>query len=151
MAWIVTMRIPRNGSSGPSDISGSMTPMIDVVFQLLIYFLCTASFAASEQVLPTSLPPTGAVTTVPPREVQELELIRINLSRPSDELRIELNGTRLKDPSELRDRLRQLVALASLPAVLDITPEVEIEHVVTIYDTCLVAGIREIHFAAPEH
>jgi len=124
--------------------------MIDVVFQLLIYFLCTASFAMSEQVLPTTLPPSGNVTTTPSREVQELELIRIGLSRQSDELHLELNGTAVAGLVDLCERLRQLVALASLPAVLDIDTEVEIAHVVAVYDTCLIAGIRQIHFAAPE-
>ena len=32
-----------------------MTPMIDVVFQLLIFFICTASFAAVEELLSLSL------------------------------------------------------------------------------------------------
>ena len=127
-----------------------MTPMIDVVFQLLIYFLCTASFAMSEQVLPTTLPPTGATTYNPPKEVQELELIRISLSQSDGELRIDLNGNDCSSVTDLRDRLRQLLTLAELPAVLDVSPEVQLGHMIAIYDTCLVVGLKQIHFAAPE-
>ncbi len=128
-----------------------MTPMIDVVFQLLIFFLCTASFQLTEQALPTTLPPTGAAETYkPPPEVQELELIRIGLSQRGRELRIEMNGNPCASVADLRERLRQLLALAALPAVLDVSGEVELGHVVTVYDTCLVVGLKDIHFAAPE-
>ena len=34
----------------------SMTPMIDVVFLLMVFFVCTASFKAAELVLPTRRP-----------------------------------------------------------------------------------------------
>jgi len=144
------MRTPSSLAAGSEDVGGSMTPMIDVVFQLLIYFLCTASFAMSEQLLPTTLPPTGAATYQPPKEVQELELLRISLSQEGEDLEIELAGNRISDLGQLRERLRQLQLLAALPAVLDIAPEVEMRHVVSVYDTCLVVGLKDIHFAAPE-
>ena len=38
-----------------------MTPMIDVIFLLLIFFVCTASFRAVEEVLPTNLSLPGAI------------------------------------------------------------------------------------------
>ncbi len=127
-----------------------MTPMIDVVFQLLIFFLCTASFQMAEQSLATTLPPTGAATYSPPKEIQELELIRIDLRQRDRNLLIRLNGNPCSSVNELRDRLRQLLTLAELPAVLDVSSEVEIGHVVTVYDTCLNLGLKNIHFAAPE-
>ena len=146
------MRLPSSYATSRDDFSSSMTPMIDVVFQLLIYFLCTASFAMSEQILPTTLPPSGATTTTAslPPEVQELELIRIVLSQHGQQLQIEFNGSPCADVASLRDRLRQLLALASLPAVLDVGGEVELGHVISVYDTCLLVGVRDIHFAAPE-
>ena len=144
------MRAPSQHLSGAEDVNASMTPMIDVVFQLLIFFLCTASFQLTEQSLPTTLPPSGAATYKPPTEVQELELIKIGLSQRGRDLRIDLNGNPCASVNELRDRLRQLLALAALPAVLDVSGEVELGHVVTVYDTCLVVGLKDIHFAAPE-
>ena len=39
-----------------SGIDAKMTPMIDVIFQLQIFFLCTAGFAKPESILPTELP-----------------------------------------------------------------------------------------------
>jgi biopolymer transport protein ExbD len=145
------MRVPSSHSSASGDIGSSMTPMIDVVFQLLIYFLCTASFAMSEQILPTTLPPTGtAATYTPPPELQELELIRITLQQRGAELIIELNGQPCPDVATLTDRLRQILALANLPVVLDVAADVELGHMINIYDICLLVGLHDIHFAAPE-
>jgi biopolymer transport protein ExbD len=127
-----------------------MTPMIDVVFQLLIYFLCTASFQMAEQSLPTTLPPTGSTSYQPPPEVQELEIIRVTLGQREGRLSIQLNGASCVDIQELRSRLEQLQRLAQLPVVLDIASEVELGYVVSVYDSCLAVGIRDIHFAAPE-
>src|SRR5262245_48720801 len=120
------MRVPSSLIRTGGDIGGSMTPMIDVVFQLLIYFLCTASFAVSEQFLPAMLPTTGATAFTFPKEIQELELIRITLDQRGDVLHIELNGHPVSSIGDLRDRLRPLLELAKLPAVLDASPEVEL-------------------------
>lgn len=145
------MRPPSAIVGDASDFGSSMTPMIDVVFQLLIFFLCTASFAMSEQVLPTTLPPTGAAETFqPPKEVEELGIVRITLRQQDAGLLIDLNGSSCPDVATLGDRLRQLLTLANLPTVLDIGPEVEMGNVVAVYDTCLLVGVRDVHFAAPE-
>ena len=85
-----------------------------------------------------------------PKEIQELELIQIALSQPEDVLHIELNGNAVSSIGDLRDRLRQLLELANLPAVLDVSPEVELGNVVAIYDICLMVGVNRIHFAASE-
>jgi len=124
--------------------------MIDVVFQLLIYFLCTASFAVSEQFLPTMMPATGATAFTFPKEIQELGLIRITLDQCGDVVHIELNGNPVSSIGDLRDRLRSSLELAKLPAVLDAGPEVELGNVVAVYDACLLVGVNGIHLAAPE-
>ena len=50
------MRRPRETvQSGPTDIDAAMTPMIDVVFLLLVFFVWTASFQIIEQALPSQL------------------------------------------------------------------------------------------------
>ena len=52
------MRVPsHHDDRRQTDVA--MTPMIDVVFQLLIFFICTASFQLAEELLPTSLAITG--------------------------------------------------------------------------------------------
>src|SRR5262245_50507503 len=110
------MRVPNSFTQGSGDIGGAMTPMIDVVFLLLIYFLCTASFVVADRFLPTTLPPAGATSQAAPKEIQELELIHIALRHHHDQLEIEMNGNSIANLVALRDRLRQVLALANLPA-----------------------------------
>lgn len=49
------MRIPARAVS--SDVGFNMTPMIDIVFQLIIFFLLSSHLAKQEQQLPLPLPP----------------------------------------------------------------------------------------------
>jgi len=48
------MRIPSRAVT--SDVGFNMTPMIDVVFQLIIFFLLSSHLAKQEQQLPLPLP-----------------------------------------------------------------------------------------------
>jgi biopolymer transport protein ExbD len=48
------MRIPARGVSG--EVGFNMTPMIDVVFQLIIFFLLSSHLAKQEKQLPLPLP-----------------------------------------------------------------------------------------------
>ncbi len=144
------MRVPERGPLY-RDISTSMTPMIDVVFLLLVYFLCTASFQQPEQVLPTPLPPTGSVAYKPTPEEIELGLVRIELEQRANRPLIRLNGRPCPDMNQLRHRLAAIAATEpNLPVVLDISPEVMIEHVIDAYEAALAAGLKRINFAASE-
>ena len=49
------MRRPELHQRTRGDLEISMTPMIDVVFLLLVFFVWTASFQVVENMLPTSL------------------------------------------------------------------------------------------------
>ncbi len=142
------MRAPTVGRFGGMPVS--MTPMIDVGCQLLIFFMCTASFREVEQVLPSTLPATQSTHMTPSREVQELEVIQVQLAERDGGLVMWLNGEPCADLATLRARLQQLSAVAVLPAVLDPAPEVQLGNVVAVYDLCLATGMRDIRFAARE-
>ena len=56
------MRVPHSHSDR-INFDVKMTPMIDVVFLLLIFFVCTASFQIAEALLPAPLAYAGNVQT----------------------------------------------------------------------------------------
>src|SRR5687768_4062413 len=62
------MRLPTRHGRTETDVA--MTPMIDVVFQLLIFFICTASFEATEELLPMGLAAAGDTGTASPVEAE---------------------------------------------------------------------------------
>jgi biopolymer transport protein ExbD len=129
-----------------------MTPMIDVVFQLLIFFVCTASFQTPEQALPTLLSVAGgssAVETPVDPELLELEDVVIKLVRVSGGTRWRVNEQLYERLAPLRDLL---IALAKqrrdLPVILDVEAQVPLGDVIDIYDLCRIIGFDRIQFAA---
>jgi len=126
-----------------------MTPMIDVIFLLLIFFVCTASFQQGEELLPTnmSLPGNSAIEVALP-DPQRLEVVRLRLTydeRPHWQIESRFCNT----APEVRDLLRRLAAVNRLlPVIIDADDNVPMECVINLYDWSRLAGFEQIRFAA---
>lgn len=147
------MRIPSQHLRGDHDhASVAMTPMIDVVFLLLIFFVCAAAGAVQESVLATDLASSGGVESVveaPPLESWELE-IRLTLARDAATGRatIDMNGTTYAEFGRLEAQLQALAQIdASNPVILDVQPGVEWGSVIDLYDRCRRVGLESVNFA----
>jgi biopolymer transport protein ExbD len=145
------MRIPSQYLSGPSRTDDAMTPMIDVVFQLLIFFVIASTGQVAESFLPTELPATGAVET--PVETLEREPwadeVWVKLYRDADRTIADMNGTVYEDLARLDEVLRTLAEISrDNPVILDIGGDVPLGDLVRVYDTCRAAGFESIAFAA---
>lgn len=128
-----------------------MTPMIDVVFLLLIFFLCTANFQVLEELLPTNLLAQGAIAAdLPPNlEVEELEEVIVKVARPGGRTTWTINDNRYTRRDEVRDVLFTLGSLESaLPVLLDVDGDVPLGDVIDLYDLCRLAGFDQVQFAA---
>ena len=126
-----------------------MTPMIDVVFLLLIFFVVSAAGQLREELLPTELPPDGAVTAANPadRPPQQLDIWLKLRAEPTGTV-VNMNGTDYSDLSFLKQQLSTLAELdPTNPVVLDVDNGVPYGDVVDIYDTCTAAGFERIEFA----
>jgi biopolymer transport protein ExbD len=129
-----------------------MTPMIDIVFLLLIFFVCAAAGAIQESVLATDLASAGAVESAvepPERDSWELE-IRLRLERDpaTGTTNVDMNGARQVDFDQLEAQLRELAAIeASNPVILDVGPGVEWGAVIDLYDRCRRVGLSTVNFA----
>ena len=145
------MKIPRSDDDGSIELK--MTPMIDVVFLLLVFFVWTSSFELPEFDLPGAIatPPGGsmkATSQIPPETFDE---IVIRLSRRDASLRIELNGTVISDPDALRIQLGEIVAIGVQPPVIvDPDDDVTMDWAVSVYDAARSAGIDRVLFAAAQ-
>ncbi len=130
-----------------------MTPMIDVVFQLLIFFVCGAAGSIQEAVLATDLSATGGVASVvqPPeeREAWKLEIrLRVERDPASGAPAVDMNGTRYTDFDPLERTLQSLAAIeAENPVILDVGPGVAWGTVIDLYDRCRRAGLKSVNFA----
>ncbi len=147
------MRIPSH--TGRTDISENMmTPMIDVVFNLLIFFVCASALNIQELVLKAQMgsaqaEPFTAAAAAEASQALPVDEIRVGLSRGQrGQLVMRLNGTDYESFPALREVLLELAELApESPVVLDVEGDVEAGDVLRVYDTCRSARFQSIQFA----
>ena len=128
----------------------AMTPMIDVVFQLMIFFICTASFQLTEELLPTSLAITGGTTPAAAIEIEpDLERIIVHGESIEGGTTWTVNNRPCPSLVEVEQMLRAVAEIdATLPVILDVGGEVPLGDMIDVYDLCRLAGFNEIQFAA---
>lgn len=131
--------------------SETMTPMIDVVFQLLIFFVWTSSFQMIEQVLPSRLSTaTGkqqAELEQPPPEADfDQVVIRIGWDGAAPGFRI--NDAPVPSLAEVRGSLERLHAVKQdATVILHPDPNVPLEHVINCYDQAKLVRFEKVSFA----
>jgi biopolymer transport protein ExbD len=127
-----------------------MTPMIDVVFQLLVFFICTVNFEVIENLLPTNLALAGSTATTTPKDVEPtLEHIVVKAVVRDGHLRWTVNQRPCDSLRDVQDVLRVVAQIdRSLPVILDVAPDVPLGDMIDVYDLCRVVGFERIQFAA---
>lgn len=130
-----------------------MTPMIDVVFQLLIFFICTASFQPPEESLAAamSLPKTSGESVDPPLDpkLEELEPVVVKVFREQGQVHWRIGEAVCQTPEQFRGVVRTLARTQSqLPVILDPQPGAQVKDAVFVYDVCLLSGFTKVQFAA---
>ena len=145
------MKVPCAKNDGSLELR--MTPMIDVVFLLLVFFVWTSSFEIPEFDLPSAIaePPAGGVEVdseqTPPTEV--FDEIVIRLTQPEATLLIDLNGETVSGIADLKQRLAAIIELGVQPPVIvDPADEITMNLAVQAYDAAREAGADRVLFAA---
>lgn len=128
-----------------------MTPMIDIVFQLLIFFICTASFQALESTLPTSLEAAGSTAIDEPINFEQpTDRVIVKLSLDSGRVAWVVNDQPYSTFREVHAVLRKVASIDNgLQVIVDADGAVPLGDVIDIYDLCRMAGFIKIQFAAP--
>jgi biopolymer transport protein ExbD len=143
------MRLPRQ-NNGRGSIEIAMTPMIDVVFLLLVFFVCTASFQAPEDVLPSSILAAGTTPSDLKLEPEpNLERVVVKLRSPAGRLAWIVNDRPYDNLRAVRDGLKAVAEIdPGLPVILDVDGAVPLGDVIDVYDISRVVGFDKIQFAA---
>jgi biopolymer transport protein ExbD len=143
------MRIPASRTRSASFDQSAMTPLIDIVFQLLIFFVCATTGHIREFLLPTDLAAGGTKTEIPQKVEAPVSQVRIHLRRDGDVTATEVEGTVYRPEDNVRDVLFALASAApDVPLILEIDGDVPMGDVVAIVDICRSAGFESVHFAA---
>ncbi|MCE9604275.1 MAG: biopolymer transporter ExbD [Planctomycetia bacterium] len=153
------MRLSGYQRSSATRFDSQMTPMIDVVFQLLIFFVCTVSFQKQEQSLPATPRMSasaggGKVADRPPPELEDLQQVELSLSRRGGATEWNVNKDVCRTLAEVRARLAALARIAQyktiVPVVLDAADDVPLADAIDAYDLCLRLGFQKVQFVTPE-
>ena len=135
----------------------NLTSMIDVIFQLLIYFVITASFAVGEGVIAANLPGQGQGTSTAEPPKTPLKIVIASRGQHSYQLRIDgisQAPANFKSLSELLQSIQhdpQRGRSGAYPPdnPIMITPDstVRWQHVVDAFNAAVAARYSNISFA----
>lgn len=135
------MRKQRRQSSEEAGLN--MTPMIDMVFQLIIFFVCTVEMdrQSMDESIVLAMAPHG-----PPVEVKDPRTIYVDVNAQG---RISISR-RFMDVNFLRSLVRKAVAEygANVPVVIEGDHRTRHEDVRRVMDACAAEGLWRIRFAA---
>ena len=145
-------KAPAGKPKRPANPQPPMTPMIDVTFQLILFFILTFEFRESEGAIPAALPGPGPV--VGPGVIDPPDPIRIRVLPSADRLsaRYEMTGvtTAITSVHELGDLLRlrqEQLGSREVPVVIYPNNQVPWGFVVEAFNQAKRAKFEKIGFA----
>ncbi|MEO2016505.1 MAG: biopolymer transporter ExbD [Fuerstiella sp.] len=147
------MRIPTHRDRRVSLDNESMTPMIDVVFLLLVFFVCASVGQKPDLLLPAELSAgqTEAQVDLPQQEPDEWQSpeVRIYLDRDAaGQLSILLNERPVGSAAELDVCLTQLAGFdIDSKIIIGFDDAVAFQHFIDVYDRCQAIGFQSISLA----
>lgn len=136
-----------------SELDIKMTPMIDVVFLLLIYFLWTSSFQIAEFDLPyRQIEQLGSEVvdlSQPPPPEADFDDIVVRVDGDADGVRWTINDVPFGGLNEVRSRLAR-IADQNIAATVILHPgeNVPLGDVIDVYDAARGVGFDNVNFAA---
>lgn len=132
----------------PSALELNMAAMIDVVFLLLIFFMCTSSFRFMEEQLNANVPTTQKGSGEEPKP-EDFEPVRIELKPMEDGGVLMLcNDFACGTVEALENRLGEIYAVVPESVViLDGRGGVPFGKVVQAWDAALRVGFQQVRFA----
>jgi biopolymer transport protein ExbD len=157
------------GGTRAEKIEPQMAPMIDIVFQLLIFFMLTLKIIEPEGDFNINMP-IGAPPTQPPDDVIVPDLkVRLEANPDGSLRQVSLTGRRLGNDPQVYDRLNQeilkIIVRPNNPLMKDVEVEVDADyhlhyrHIISAVSACtgrldpgsgqIVRYIEKVKFAKP--
>jgi len=137
------MKRPLKNKYTRPNFTVRMTPLIDVVFLLMIFFIMTLNFLEPEGILENRFPETARHTASD--EQKDWETVRINVSMLNNRPMIYLQERQINDIQDLLINLNLLPR--DIMIVIDPDARVAYKHVIGIYNTCLKSKKTNIAFS----
>jgi biopolymer transport protein ExbD len=146
------MRIPSPFRDRRTSVELQLTPMIDCVFLLMIYFLWSSSFAISEMSLPSKLSaaPGGAASAAePPPAEADFPNVVVRILWTGSAPIWTVNDAPVSSLAALRQSLASVARIKrDAPVILDPASDVPLGDVIDVFDLSRLLGFEKIQFAA---
>lgn len=140
MTTVQLSHVKRRITSGQLN----MAAMIDVVFLLLIFFMCTSSFLGPEHTLATQLPRVG---TSPGTMADDFEPARIHVAEAGKQVLVTIDRQPCATYADLVAELRQRRRVADIPVIIEGDPGVPFRYMVAALDSCHAADLHQVAFS----
>ena len=132
-----------------------LTPMIDVTFQLLLFFLLTMTFRMAEGMIPGALPEAGTGPVICGVITEPIDV----MVRPTGEhntgvvYEVMGHGRPITNGHDLHAVLQQRAELTGTasPILIRPRPDVEWGYVVEVFNQAGRCGFDEVNFAPSAH
>ncbi len=121
-----------------------MAAMIDVVFLLLIFFMCASTFLRPERDLPSRLPAAGPAGAA---KAEELDPVRIRLLPARDGARITCDDQPCAGIEDLVGMLRARRALGDPVVIIQGHGDVAFGDMIAALDACHQASLYRTAFS----
>ena len=139
-----------------NPVAINVTALVDIIFCLIIFFMCSFHFKQLEGKIDTWLDaPGGLKPQVEPVILQEIRVFMRWDAAAGAVVRRVGNRPALTGDAELMRAVRGMrddyrrAGIPDRPVILDATPEVPWTDVVHVVDLCKRDGVDQIQFAAP--
>lgn len=146
----------------------TMTPMIDMVFLLLIFFMCATKFRTVEGKIDSNLPADGTKPTPPPAVLPEKYIIYLDPAdarfegydiareyRSEADVRLQLDGRPLASYDALERELSAVFSLANrnpdkVAVEIAANEYLAFQPVAEAIGRCHKVGIQQLKFRLPQ-
>ena len=143
------------GEASDNPVAINVTAMVDVIFCLCLFFMCSLKFKQLEGKIETWLPKDRGVLQTPPPKIV-LEEIRVFMRWLDGQTVIKVgNRPPVKSDTELMQIILQMsndfkkLGKSDFPVLIDALPDVPWRDVIHVLDLCKVEKLERIEFAAP--
>ena len=150
-----SLRKEREKHRGPAVMQPPLTPMIDVVFQLLLFFLLACQFRTQEGLIPANLPDIKGPEISQPLRVRPVH-VNVVATGPENQgalFRIEETDLQWSNAGGLYAYLKDLAGKEDpqrVPVLIKPVGLVRWGHVVNAFNQAVLARFKRIAFAPGE-
>ena len=146
-----------HGSAGEDNpVALNVAPMVDIIFCLCIFFMCSFHFKQLEGKFESWLPKNHGNSPEPPDHVV-VEEVRVSMSWDAATQRVvrKIGGQLFASDSELVSAIRSglarhaAVGVADAPTIIDALPDVPWKDVIGVMDLCKSNGVTKVELTEP--